>query len=198
VKQEEVMPFKLNPFIEILDYYGSASGEFAWMMNTRDVILATTPTVITIALSTDEPAFYIWNGSAWKRSPIIFGTPSTGVDMGAIPFEDDNGYGLTNLSNKNLGNVVVGDFDTTIRVVKEGAIKYIGSPTYKLSGYLNAAWRNFLAYTDEQENDLIQWSDDFNEFDVYGKNKVHGHTTDMGIFASDHWIDGGLVSDQLV
>ena len=167
------------------------------IIDTRTNILAESPTEGTIAISTDEPAFYMYDGTDWQRSPIIFGTPETGTSMGAFPYVDDKGYGEQDLSGKTLHNTIISNFDSNTRTASEGGLKY-NAALVKMQGYVDGEWRNFLAYSTAEEDAIMLWTDDWGVFDIYGRNIIHGNKVDMGVFASDHLLDGGLLSDQVV
>jgi hypothetical protein len=182
---------------DLLD--GQHASAFAnLLVDTRANILATAPTGDTIAISTDEPAFYVYSGSTWKRSPIPFGTPNTAISIGALPYNDDHGYGILDLSDKDLHNVVLKDYDTNSRAAMEGALRKtaLTSTTNAVQAYINGAWRTLLAYTAAQEDAIMLWTDAWQTYDMWGKNIIHGSKVDMGAFSSDHLIDGGVISDQ--
>jgi hypothetical protein len=167
------------------------------LIDTRANILATTPSAGKLAFASDYNRFYSADGTTWHGVAIKLGTPSTGVDIGVFPFEDDQGYSSTDIDTKTLHNISVGGYDTTRTWVREGSMKY-NPTTLKLQVYVNAAWRNVVTMTTDEENAIMLWTDDWDGYDYYGKNIIHGHAVDMGVFASDHLIDGGLISDQLI
>ena len=165
------------------------------IIDTRANVLAETPDAGTIAFATDVSRFYIYDGSNWKGARLSFGTPSTGVDMGAFPYEDDSGYGEVNLSNKRLHNIILSYFDESAMIIENGAIRYSSG---FLQIYVDGFWLNVYPLTAFEYADRMLWSDDWQEYDLYGKNIIHGNKIDMGVFASDHLIDGGLISEQVV
>jgi len=177
-----------------------SGGTFKVKIDTRANILALTPTSGKIAYATDTKRFLVADGTAWRSVAIPLGTPSTGTDIGVLPFEDDNGYGVLDLEGKNLQNTVVKSFDTNIRAAQEGAIKTTALlPTVNaVQVYINGAWRSLLAYSVAQEDAIMLWTDVWQTYDLYGKNIIHGNKVDMGLYASDHLLDGGLISDQSI
>ena len=176
-----------------------AGTTFEVTIDTRANILALAPTEPTIAISTDEPAFYVYNGTAWQRSPIIFGTPSTGVDMGALPFNDDKGYGEFDLSRKKFHSVILGYFNEELVALEGGALRFNATTQRpEVYDFSVPEWKQLIPLTEAEFEDRILWSDDWDGYDAFGKNIIHGHKVDMGAFASDHIIDGGVIGDQLL
>ena len=164
-------------------------------IDTRENILALTPD-IQLAYASDTQEFYFANGTSWKLfpitlAPLIENTPDIANAMGRV--EETYGYGVTELSNKRLHNIVFGNYNAPD---DEGAIRYSSDATAvgfkKLELYLNGAWRGVVAWTEAELLDRIQWSD-FVTFDkdIYGNDFIHGHRKDIGPFASEHLIFGG-------
>jgi len=189
--------FKFNPLSGNLDYYTETdiSGKADFLVDTKTNIFAESPDAGTIAFSTDNSRFYMYDGSGWHGARISYGTPSTGVDMGAFPYEDDSGYGDVNLSNKILHNIIVSYFDESAMGVTDGAMRYSSG---FLQIYVDGSWLNVYPLSAFEFEDRMLWSDSWQEYDYYGKNIIHGSKVDMGVFAGDHLIDGGLISEQVV
>ena len=189
--------FKFNPLSGNLDYYTETdiSGKADFTVDTRANILGSTPVAGAVAYATDVNRFYVYDESGWHGARISYGTPSTGVDMGAFPYEDDSGYGDVNLSNKRLHNVVLTYFDESAMIIENGAMRF--SEGF-LQIYVDGSWLNVYPLTAFEFEDRMLWSDDWQEYDYYGKNIIHGNKVDMGVFAGDHLIDGGLISEQVV
>lgn len=192
-------PNGTNDFLD-LRWGGYASGGFpdSIIVGTRSSILSSTPTGPTVALASDEPALYVWTGSGWVRNAIPLGTPSTGVDIGALPYNDDHGYGVLDLSDKDLHNIVLKGYNTDRRSAQEGALRKtaLTATTNAIQAYINSAWRTLLAYSTAQEDAIMLWTDGWSDVDTFGKNMIHGHKVDMGAFASDHIRFGGNIGDQ--
>jgi len=165
------------------------------IVNTEAVILASTPSSGKIAYGTDTQFFYVADGSAWHQVVLPLGTRSSAVDIGIFPYGADNGYSASNLSNKYLHNIVIKHFNSQL-IGEDGALR-TNTTTHKLQVYLNGSWTNALAYTDAGENAIMLWTDIWQSFDSYGKNYIHGGKVDIGPLASDHILDGGVISDQI-
>jgi len=191
------MSFKFNPLSGNLDYYTETdiSGKADFLVDTRTNIFAESPDAGTIAFATDNSRFYMYDGSGWHGARLNFGTPETRHTIGPMEYEDDSGYGETNLANKLLHNVVVTSFDEDAFVVKNGAIRYSDG---FLQIYVEGSWLNVYPLTSFEFEDRMLWSDEWQVFDYFNKNILHGGKKDIGPFASDHLIDGGLISEQVV
>ena len=80
-------------------------------------------------------------------------------------------------------------------VIENGAIRY--SKGF-LQVYVDGNWLNIYPLSVFQYEDRMLWSDDWQVFDNYGKNVIHGNKIDIGVFSSDHLLDGGKISEQVV
>lgn len=187
------MSFRFNPLSGNLDYYEKGSG--GAVIGTRVNIFSSTPSVGTVAYATDVNRFYVYGEDGWHGARLSFGKPSNEVSMGAFEYEDDSGYGEVNLGNKRLHNVVVSYFDEKSMPAENGALRFsVGF----LQVYVSGNWLNVYPMSAFEYEDRMLWSDEWQEFDYYGKNIIHGNKVDIGPFASDHIIDGGLISEQVV
>ena len=156
-------------------------------VDTRANILALTPTAKQIAYATDVERFYVADGTNWFNAPIPFGKPSTGTDMGAIPFDDDHGYGIKDLTGKYLHNIVLKWFSTP---VEDGALRN-DRDTFKLQTYQNGEWKTLRALTDDDIDDIVLWSKFDLAEDGNGNPVLHHHKIDMGAMATQHLFNGG-------
>jgi len=182
---------------DTVDSLHASAFALAVLVDTRANILATNPATVRIAFATDYNRFYLSDGTAWHGAPVRYGHPSTTVDMGALPFEDDQGYSESDIANKTLHTVAIGGYDTAQVAAKNGAVKF-DPATITLLAYLNAAWKTIITMTAAEVLDVMNYSDPWQTKDAYGQNVMTlDHQTSMGAFAYPQFIDGGLISDQL-
>lgn len=174
---------------------------------TLATILATTPTVTTLAFASDTSEFYLYTGSAWKVAPLELSTRSATPDMGAYTqsngqgISDPQGYYDTAITNKLLHNCAIKyNADTT-----EGAVRT--TPTGYFQIYLNARWNtvviNFIFREDssgayELEHQPVGFnyyyeimSGNSDNLGIDGKPIVQQYSSDMGAYQSDIIIDFG-------
>jgi len=174
-------------------------GDTRIKVDTRANILASTATAGKIAFATDTEEYFIADGTNWNRSPIPFGQPSTGVDIGALSFNDDYGYGIKDLSSKNLHNIVMKDFTAGVTQLEKGAFRYNGA-TSTLELYNGTAWLTVITLTTAQVQDWMlrsQW----NTFSVQAapSSDTTARTVmtlgfvDIGAIPSDVILDGGIL-----
>lgn len=170
-------------------------------------ILATTPTVTTLAYASDTSEFYFFDGSAWKVAPLELSTRSATPDMGAYTqtdgqgISDLQGYYDTVITDKLLTNCAIkGNANTT-----EGSVRTTTTGAFQI--YLNARWNtvviNFVFREDstgayELEHQPVGFnlyyevmSGNSDNLGIDGKPLVQQYSADMGAFQSDIIIDFG-------
>jgi hypothetical protein len=115
-------------------------------MDTRENILALTPTNGDWAYATDTNTLYFGYSSAWHEAPIPWLTRSANPDMGVEEYASLQGYNLTEIIDKILYHCVVGYGDRA----EEGGIRV--SDGY-LQCYLNGAWGDVVTGFRLREDD---------------------------------------------
>jgi len=176
---------------------GQHAADFASsiLINTRANVLATDPATVKIAFAIDYGRFYLSDGTSWYGSPIPFGKPSTGVDIGALVHDDDYGYGIRDLSSKYLHNAIVKGFTEGFMPLEKGAIKFDNN---KLQIYNGTQWLNVITLTDAQVSDLMlrsHWIANHTTVaastDTLNKTVATLGFIDIGALPADVILDGG-------
>lgn len=176
-------------------------------VGTLATILATTPTVTTLAFASDTSEFYLFDGSVWKVAPLELSTRSVTPDMGAYTqtngqgISDLQGYYDTAITDKLLHNCAIKGNANTV----EGSVRTTTTGYFQI--YLNARWNtvviNFVfredstgAYELEHQPvgfnlyyELITGNSDL--LGVDGKPMVQQYSADIGAYQSDLIIDFG-------
>jgi len=168
-------------------------------IDTRDNLLATTPTADAIGFSSDTKRYYVFilADSAWYESPINYGIRS-GVDMGYEKDSSTAGYGLTYISNKDIANCRIGSNDRNV----ERAIRVVNSspPTFEI--YMDGAWHTILYDFTMESGDLQHTPFSSTEeirvlsgnsvsVGLNGRPDVQGYKRSMGAFPPPVKIFGG-------
>jgi hypothetical protein len=79
------------------------------LVDTKENILATTPTVDTIGFCTDTLQSLIWDSSAWQESSAYYDERTSYA--GAVDDNNPNDVGKNYIANKHLSQVSLGSFD---------------------------------------------------------------------------------------
>lgn len=163
--------------------------------DTEAALLAQTPAAGTFGYASDTRFLYYYDGAAWKSSALEMGTVSTGVDMGAFRYRDDQGYGQDDLSDKTLHTIRLGGYNTAIYPAVEGAVRFDFTNKY-IEVYQNAAWRIVQAMSIAEADDRVKWSDyDVYTTDGYGNPLIDDNgQLSMGALAVECIQDGGTLS----
>lgn len=114
--------------------------QYVLTSDTRANILASSPTLRTVALSTDTLEMFVWNGTAWYVAPLELIEQGNTADMGLTPpmvSNDRAGYSATYITDKTIYNSAIGGNANT----DEGGIR-VSSSTYQ--AYLDGAWNDIV------------------------------------------------------
>ena len=85
--------------------------QYVLVSNTRAIILASSPTVRTVALATDTLEMLVWDGLAWYVAPLELIVQPNAVDMGLLPpmvQNDRAGYSAATITDKTINNSTIG------------------------------------------------------------------------------------------
>jgi len=113
---------------------------FELVSETRANILASSPALRTVALSTDTLEMFVWNGSAWYVAPLELIEQGNTADMGLLHptvANDRAGYSAEYITDKTIYNSAIGGNDNT----DEGGIR-VSDSTYQ--AYLNGVWNDIV------------------------------------------------------
>lgn len=174
---------------------------------TLATILATTPTVTTLAYATDTSEFLLYDGTNWKVMPIELETEAAAPDIGAhevvgLGKSDKAGYYKDAITDKSLSNIrILGNVRT-----EEGAIRTTASGIFQV--YLNGVWNtvviNFVFREDSTGKYELEhipvgfsWyyeimSGNSNEVGLDGYPIIQQYTANMGVYGPLLIIDGGV------
>lgn len=114
--------------------------QYVLTSDTRSNILASSPALRTVALSSDTLEMFVWNGSAWYVAPLELIEQGNTADMGLTPpmvANDRAGYSATYITDKTIYNSAIGGNNNT----DEGGIR-VSSSTYQ--AYLNGVWNDIV------------------------------------------------------
>lgn len=112
--------------------------QYVLTSDTRANILASSPTLRTVALSTDTLEVFLWDGATWYVAPLELDAENSTPDMGAynsdgLGVSDRQGYYSNVITDKVLHHMVIGHNDRT----ETGGIRVSGS---EMQAYLSGAW----------------------------------------------------------
>ena len=82
-------------------------GGISVLSGTKDEILDTTPTEVSIAYATDVKKFLIYDGSSWNIAALRMATETANPDRGYTQSSDKLGYGEAEITDKRLYNIVL-------------------------------------------------------------------------------------------
>lgn len=157
--------------------------------DTEAGLLAQSPAAGTFGFATDTGYLYYYDGSRWMSSVLPLGRVTAGVDMGALRWRDDNGYGEADINKKRLHNITIGDFLIT---PGSGAFRY-NKTSNALQIYTAAQWKSITALSDAENDDIMRWSD-YTRYSVDGfGNPIidDNNRMSLGAFADEVILDGG-------
>jgi len=142
--------------VEIVTDHGALTGladndhpQYVLVNSTRSAILASSPTIRTVALSTDTLEMFVWNGIAWHVAPLELIEQGNTVDMGLLyPMvqNDRAGYTADYITDKTIYNSAIGGNANT----DEGSIRVSGG-TYQV--YLSGTWNDVVTGFRFREDD---------------------------------------------
>lgn len=166
------------------------------LIDTRNNILADTPTAGKLAFATDVLKFFVADGSNWHQAELKL-TAVSAMDMGAEPDNPRLGYHPDWITDKTLFNVVIGG-----NVVEEnGALRFnlTEEPdTFEL--YVNGAWGTILydltyAYGDFRHMPIALlirvWSGMSVLLGLNGRPIVNEYEVSMGAYPPPRTLNGG-------
>lgn len=168
------------------------------LVNTRANIIATTPASNTLAYSTDYERFYVFDGSSWQETAVVFKPRTGGYDKGYEKNSSLAGYGDSYISDKTLHN---------IQVLGHPATKTTGSfwldttvtPSV-LHIYANGATKDIKIDFTTANNELEHlpdsytidvWSGNSNQLGNNGLPLVQEYKASMGAYPVPLLINGG-------
>jgi len=114
--------------------------QYTVVSNTRAIILASSPTVRTVALATDTLEMFAWDGLAWYVAPLELIVQPNAVDMGLLPpmvQNDRAGFNATSITDKTINNSAIGVNTNTT----EGSIR-VSSGALQI--YLLGVWNDVV------------------------------------------------------
>jgi len=123
--------------------------QYVLASDTRSNILASSPAVRTVALSTDTLEMFIWVGAAWYVAPLELIAQPNAVDMGLLPpmvTNDRAGYSADYLSDKTIYNSAIGGNANT----DEGSVR---TSDGAFQAYLNGTWNDVVTGFRFREDD---------------------------------------------
>lgn len=114
--------------------------QYVLVSDTRTNILASSPTVRTVALSTDTLEMFVWDGAAWYVAPLELIAQPNAIDMGLTPpmvVNDRAGYSADYITDKTIYNSAIGSNANT----DEGSVR---TSSGVLQAYLNGVWADVV------------------------------------------------------
>lgn len=180
--------------------------QYVLISDTRVNILASSPTVRSVAFCSDTLEFALWNGSAWYFAPLELDTDNTTPDMGAynsdgLGVSDRQGYYRDTITDKILHNTVIGENARTAA----GGLRVSGS---EMQAYLSGAWTTivtgfrFFQDTTSQVGELEFRPTGYanyygaadgngNDLGYNGLPLVQQYRASMGVYPAKIIVDGG-------
>jgi hypothetical protein len=173
---------------------GGAGASAVILVDTEANLMLLTPAAGTLGLASDTLYLYVYSGTGWVGTPISLGNVTEAVDIGALRYRDDSGYGPEDISNKTLHTIRLGSYNTAIYPAVEGALRYDLTNKYA-EVYQNAAWRVIQALSSAESDDLVKWSDyDTYTVDGYGNPIIDDNgQMSIGALAVECIHDGGTL-----
>jgi hypothetical protein len=170
-----------------------AAGGVTITTDTKDNIIASTPTDDTIAFATDAFRFYVWinTDASWYESPINYAA-NTGPDIGYKKDSSKAGYGLDHITNKTLHNIrILGNSLSETGAIATDTTVAPVLLTYYANGKLNTIFYDFtvadgdLRHTPFDADEQIQvWKGDSVAVGLNGQPIVSEYSRDMGAYPS--------------
>ena len=169
-------------------------------IDTKENILASTPTSPTVAFASDTDEFFVWDGTNWNIASISLASIVSGQDQGWTQGSDKQGYGGDYTDGKKHTTTGIGAFNGR---VYEGAIKVDASNnpiTFEI--YLRGKW-NKIFYDFQMVNNKLEHIPKTYTIDVRSGNSVElglnglpivrEYKVDQGVYPSRVIIDGGTL-----
>lgn len=190
---------------DVLQWSGSAwvaaalaAGGYEPIVDTKAVVLASTPTGPQVAFTTDTGDLLFYDGTNWKIGSLRMVTKLVNPDAGWTQDNDRLGYGQTYIAGKRLYDVALGAYtdDPT-----NGALHVdmsVSPPT--LSIYLRDQWNRLFYDLQMISGDLEHVPTNY-EIDVRSGNSnvvglngtpiVQGYRVDAGAYPFPDVVSGG-------
>lgn len=188
------MSYKFNPFTGKLDIAGGGS---SFTSDTKDNILASTPSSGTYAISTDTDELFVYDGTNWQKNPFKLFVDSINPNMGYDQKSNRLGYGDDYITDKTLANTKIAGNE----LAENGAVKVNTSISpNRLQIYLRDKWNTIFEdlttdYGDFRHTPLDKevyiWSGDSVAVGLNGRSITQDYITSMGAYPPAKIIDGG-------
>ena len=156
--------------VSILGAGNMSLPSYANTVGTEAVILASTPTVATLAYATDTLQIYVFDGTNWRVGSSYFAQRNANPNMGALQEDNSNDVGTNFIANKRLSNIKMGSHPAT---PARGSLKGdddTDTADYEMSIWstVSSKWRRLLAGI-ALRNDTVNQAlvtDDFSYFTI--------------------------------
>lgn len=171
--------------------------------DTEANIVASTPTINLVKISTDTKRIFVGNGTNWLVGSGYFATDLGVPDIGAIQSSNRSGYGQEYISDKRISNSSIGSNAETV----DGGVRFNetgleGEPS--LQTYYGSAWNNIVAGFNFKEVDAVLehtpigyvlriavFSGNSDLLGLNGLPIVQGYKVSMGAYPVPAQINGG-------
>ena len=180
----------------VVDYVDTEVNLITLIVDTKDNILASTPTKQTLAYATDSTKLYLYDNNNWNQLDINF-QPETGPDMGVESDSYKSGYGNDFITDKLLANCAIGSNATT----ETGAIRVNQSSTPDtFEIYLRDAWYTIVYDLTTEDGDfrhspisesIYVWRGDSVAVGLNGQPIIQEYQVSMGAYPGYRVINGG-------
>lgn len=170
------------------------------IVDTRDTIVALTPTADQIAFATDTKRFMFADGTNWQESSTEY-KPRTAKDMGHTQDSSQLGYGETYITDKTLHNVRI--LESVLNA--KGSIKVSEDidGIQSLQIFINGAFNDLPAditfidadgnYIHSINNQTIEiMSGNSTVLGMNGLPKIQQYKVSMGAFPFPRVLDGNI------
>lgn len=152
-----------NKYDKILGAYREADTSTVTTVDTKDNILALTPTSPQTAFASDTSELFIYDGSNWQVASISLSVESVNPDAGFTQLNDKKGYGSNYITDKALYNMVLGN---SARTDNYGIRIDTSLQTPLLQIYYNNKWNDLYSF-DYTTNNELEYSNNNSTFDTW-------------------------------
>lgn len=171
------------------------------LIDTKENILAKSPSKIRTAFATDTSEFFISDGTNWKVAPLKLSTETSAPDIGYTQDNDKLGYGSDYIDGKKATDFGIGDYTST--TLYEGAIKADNStdpPTFEI--YLRGKWNKIFYDFQMTSGDLEHIPETYvidvrsgnsNATGINGVPIVQEYSVDIGAYPYPTVVNGGTL-----
>ena len=176
---------------------GDLPGGTSITVDTKANLLVTTPAAAAIGYATDVERFYVFDGSAWYESAVVFGARSA-VDMGVEQNSSTAGYGQDYITNKTLHSVALKGHpaDPVNGSVRTDITQ--DPDTFEI--YLREAWQTIIYDLTTDDGDfrhapigesIYVWRGDSVLLGLNGRSMVSEYSVSMGAYPPPRVVNGG-------